>query len=86
MDRCHLIPAQRVRKELRSRWPRLDAETTLKLVWHDYVWVWGCRHHHNELDISRKLRIPYDELPAKTKAFARLLGLSWSLQRDYLES
>lgn len=83
MDPVHLIPKQRIRRELRSRYPRLDEQTLLNAVWHESMWVRGCRHHHNELDVSRKLRIPASEIPLKTRVVARLFGVEWSLDLDY---
>lgn len=83
MDRCHLIPKQRIRKQLRSDRPNLDPETLLRCVWHESMWVPGCRQHHSELDVSRVLRIPREDIPEITWAVAALFRVEWSLEYDY---
>ena len=80
--RVHLIPRQRLRKELRPElveWAIADRAT----------WVWACGGptgiggHHGELDYSRKLRIPREALPPLTEGFALAFGLGWWLDREY---
>lgn len=83
IDKCHLIPKQRIKRELRSRYPNIDDEGLRAAVWHDSMWVYGCRKHHGELDVSRTLRIPRDSLLVKTRVVAEMLGLGWSLDLDY---
>jgi hypothetical protein len=43
----------------------------------------GCDGHHGMLDRSRKLRIPFEELPSGTVRFAEWLGLMPWLEREY---
>jgi hypothetical protein len=82
MRKCHLIPVHVLKREL----PEYQHE---RLLWDFAVWVWGCggisgqSGHHGHLDSSRKLRIPYLELPAETIAFAERHNLTWYLDRTY---
>lgn len=78
MDRCHLIPKQRIKRALSGNEQRL---VTLA-VWHPACWVWGCRRHHGNFD-NRMLRVERDALPPVVEAYAELLTLKWSLERDY---
>jgi hypothetical protein len=80
--RVHLIPKQRLRKEL-------PPESYQAAVIHPAVWVWACGGptgiggHHGELDYSRKLRVPREALPPLTEAWAAFHGLTWWLTREY---
>lgn len=78
--KCHLIPAQLIRREVSS---------SSAVVWDDRVWVWGCGGpmgnggHHGQLDYSRRLRIPRALLPPAVEEFAAEHGLEWWLDREY---
>lgn len=39
--------------------------------------------HHGQLDVSRRLRLSHDQLPATVIEFANELGLGWYLDRTY---
>jgi hypothetical protein len=39
--------------------------------------------HHGQLDHSRTLRIPRDQLPEAVEQFAAELGLTWFIDRTY---
>lgn len=58
-------------------------------LWDDRLWVWACGGpmgnggHHGMLDVSKKLRIPRDRLPAAVEAVAAETGLTWWLDREY---
>lgn len=84
--KAHLIPKQRIRRELRLG--RSDAELEA-LVWDERVWVpvcggpTGIGGHHGMLDYSRTVRIPREVLPVGLEEFALEHGLGWSLERDY---
>lgn len=80
--RVHLIPKQLISREC-------GCDKNDPLVWDDAVWVWGCggitgcSGHHGALDVSRRLRIARDEIPARTEAFAAAHHLAWFLERTY---
>jgi hypothetical protein len=46
-------------------------------------WVWACRHHHDQLDKERSLRVPRHALPPGVEGFAQEHGLGWWLDREY---
>lgn len=71
IDRCHLIPKQRLKREC----PAVD-------VWAPAWWVNGCRHHHANFD-NWVTRIPRSAVPAVTEKAAVDAGIVWSLDRDY---
>lgn len=85
--RAHLIPKQRIRRELRGRhdlgYDGLDAA-----IWDPRVWVpacggpTGCSGHHGVFD-GRQLYVPRWALPEGVEEYAREYGLVWSLDRDY---
>lgn len=78
LRRCHLIPAQLIRRELGQAH-----------VWDPRVFVlgcggpMGCSGHHGQLDHSRTLRVPRAMLPASVEVFAAEHGLVWWLDREY---
>ena len=80
--RVHLIPRQRLRKEL-------DPALVSWAIHWPATWVWGCGGptgiggHHGELDHSRTLRIPRAALPPLLEEFAETYGLTWWLDREY---
>lgn len=81
---AHLIPKQRIKRELRGYMP-----VALKLiVWDERVWVpvcggpTGIGGHHGMLD-GRSLLVPRSALPAGLEEFAQEYGLVWSLDRDF---
>ena len=80
--RVHLIPRQRLRKEL-------GLETAYVAVRDRATWVWACGGptgiggHHGALDYSRTLRIPREALPPLLEKFAAQHGLEWWLTREY---
>lgn len=80
LRKCHLIPAQTVRREVGKRY-----------AWDPAVWVWGCGGptgvggHHGRLDFARTLRIPRYRLPHELEVFAEEHGLGWWLDRTYGE-
>ena len=82
LDRAHLIPKQRIRKRL-SAGGIVALEDQGPIVWHPAAWVCGCRLHHGNFDIARTIRVPRSAIPARTEAYASLLGLAWSLDHDY---
>lgn len=57
--------------------------------WHDSLYVWACggpmgnAGHHGELDSSKKLRIPYSQLPLEFLEAVQVLGLDWWVLREY---
>lgn len=80
--KCHLIPRMLLRKNriIRQRpWQ----------MWNDALWVWACGGlsgsggHHGAFDTARTIRIPRNEIPLLTEAFAQSLGLEWWLERTY---
>lgn len=76
--RCHLIP-----KALLSR------EDLTLYRWDERCWVWACggpmgnSGHHGMLDVSRKLRIPRENLPVDLEQFAAEVEVVWWLEREY---
>lgn len=58
-------------------------------IWDPAVWVWACGGpvgnggHHGMLDHSRTLRVPLEDLPARTVQAAARMGLWWWLEREY---
>jgi hypothetical protein len=78
LRKCHLIPAQLLRREGLGQF-----------TWTEAVWVWGCGGivgiggHHGQFDHSRSLRVPREMLPAELEAFAAANGLAWYLDREY---
>lgn len=85
MDRCHLIPKQRIKRALSTVMGRDTVMTKAaidKVVWHGSTWVWGCRRHHADYD-NYVFRVPRSAVPAQTWAFADAFGLRWSLERDF---
>lgn len=84
--RAHLIPKQRIRRELRAG--RTVAELR-EIMWDSRAWVWCCGGptgsggHHGQIDYSRTIRILRAQLPPELEAFAEQYGLEWSLEHDY---
>ncbi len=76
--RAHLIPRQLLRRE--GHGGMVDDPRT---------WVWSCGGamgvggHHGMLDYSRRLRVPFEALPAGVVEIAEELGLSWWVAREY---
>jgi hypothetical protein len=97
--RAHLIPAQRVRREVisarlaagaHSGWPSTVAERAelAKIVWDERVFVPICggamgQGGHHGMLDGRQLKVVRSMLPAAVEDFAREFGLVWSLDRDY---
>lgn len=79
MDSAHVIPKQRIRRELKGE-PR---ELVERVVWHPSVLILACRRHHGDLDVARSVRLTRADLPAAVEVFAEVMGLGWSLDRDY---
>jgi hypothetical protein len=69
-----------------SPWPKLT-----DLYWDPRAWVPACGGptgiggHHGMLDHSRTLRLPREAVPEGTEELARLIGLTWWLDREYGE-
>lgn len=78
MDRCHLVPKQRIKREFAAAAPSVLSE----VVWHPSAWVWGCRRHHGNFD-NKVLRIHRSQIPLRTERWAEVFGLQWSLDRDF---
>jgi len=78
VDMCHLIPKQRIRRELAGA-PALLVE---EAVWHPAILVEGCRFHHGQYD-HYQIRIPASLMPASVFLYARVMGLEACLDRDY---
>lgn len=78
MDRAHLVPKQRIKREFRY----LPASDLHLLVWDDRVWVWACRFHHAQFD-NYRFRLTREQLPGAVEQWAAEHGLVWSLMRDY---
>lgn len=72
IDRCHLIPKQR----LRARGLEGDA------LWDPRIVVEGCRQHHHRFD-NGFLTIAREDLPEGVEHFAAEHDVTWSLDRDY---
>lgn len=77
-DRAHLVPKQRIRRELHGH----DPELVERVVWHPSCWVHACRRHHADFD-NRRFRVPRAALPGCVEVFARELDLGWSLDLDF---
>jgi hypothetical protein len=79
--RCHLLPRQLLRRELKSRWRAVAAD--------ERSWVFGCGGpmgnggHHGELDQARTLRVPREALPPGLVELAGELGLTWWIDHEY---
>jgi hypothetical protein len=99
MDRAHLIPKARIKKEFpHGAWvafsgvvmpvPRrtnVPADRTQReVVWDNRVLVAACRAHHSAWD-NRVFNIARGEVPAACEEYAEEYGLVWSLDRDYGE-
>jgi hypothetical protein len=54
-----------------------------EVLWHPATWVWACRRHHGALDVERSIRLKQDDLPDATRAFARVMGLDYFIEREY---
>lgn len=78
MDRAHLLPKARLKRELRGQ----PAELVERAVWHPGVWVWACRRHHGDFD-NHVFRVERSELPAGVEVFAEALGVGWMLDREF---
>ena len=82
--RAHLIPKQRIKREVLS----ISYNRTREILWDPRCWRWMCGGltglggHHGQFD-NKQIRIRYDELPAAVKEYAAQYGLEWSLERDY---
>lgn len=74
MDKAHLIPKSRIKRELGT--------SDQRLIWHPVLWVYACRRHHADFD-NRVFRLARGDLPAGLEGAARVLGMEWSLDRDY---
>lgn len=78
MDLAHLIPKQRIKRELRD----LPPEQLRAVVWDQRVVVPMCRTHHHQFD-NYIHRLTRRELPPELLAYAREHRLMWSVIRDY---
>jgi hypothetical protein len=82
--KAHLIPAQRIKRELPSM-PRRERDD---IVWDQRVWVpmcgglTGLSGQHGMMD-SKQILVPRSRLPEGLEAFAVEYGLVWSLDRDF---
>jgi hypothetical protein len=97
--RAHLIPRQKIKQAVRGNhyFPeshKVSAVEQQQRAIRDWLddprsWVpccggpMGLSGHHGMLDVSRKLRISRDVLPAAVEEFAAELGLMWWLDRTY---
>lgn len=92
--RAHLIPRQRIARELFTRFREQDmtrpdaAQKAFDLAWSDDVWVpmcggpTGVGGHHGLFD-SRRISIARAALPEKVERFAETWSLEWSLTADF---
>lgn len=93
--KAHLIPKQRIKRELRSarilaHVSRLSLEREVdQAVWDPRVWTWMCgglnygaEGHHGAFD-AKQIVIARDDLPEGVEEYAREYGLEWSLEADY---
>lgn len=78
LDRCHLIPKQRIKREIGQADPAL----TKRAIWHPSSWVDGCRRHHGNFD-NRIFRVSRAQLPQDVELYATVMGLGWSLDHDF---
>lgn len=79
LQRAHLIPKSRIRREFRGD---LDREQLLRLVWHPSCWRWMCELHHHRFD-QCQLFLRRERVPADVEAFAEAFDLGWSLDASY---
>jgi hypothetical protein len=76
--RCHLIPQQVIRRELRAMFKTGPAKRDLEnIVWDPRTWVWACggfghgnMGHHGLLDNPGGIEPPWDALPDGVIEFA----------------
>jgi hypothetical protein len=71
-DRCHLIPAQRLRRVYKTRGlpPAIVHART-----HDpRVLVLGCRRCHHAFDFSKKIRLNEEDFPDRLLDYAQEFG------------
>lgn len=90
--KAHLIPKQRIRREVTSRRGvavDVPARAVLySILWDERCWIPACGGptgiggHHGMLD-GRVLAVPRGALPDGLEAYAVEHGLAWSLDRDY---
>jgi hypothetical protein len=79
--RAHLVPQQKIKRAAPSN-PR-------GWLADERGWVpccggpTGLSGHHGQLDVSRKLRVSWEQLPVGTVEFATELGLLPWLERTY---
>jgi hypothetical protein len=78
MDRAHLVPRQRIRRQLHGQ----DPELVQRVIWHPSCWVWACRRHHGDFD-NKRFAVPREALPECVEVFAAELGMLWSLEVDF---
>jgi hypothetical protein len=93
MDKAHLIPKARIRKELTSRTRAFDGSVPTGPDWRGWLYgaIWdprvivaACRAHHSAWD-NRVFNIARGEVPQACEEYAEEYGLTWSLDRDYGE-
>jgi hypothetical protein len=83
--RAHLLPRQRIVREVTKGLPAAEA---FQIIWDPRCWVPACGGvtgvggHHGALD-GRILSVPRSALPEGLEAFAAEYGLVWSLDRDF---
>jgi hypothetical protein len=87
--RAHLIPKQRIKREVQSRDRQHPPLPMNDVIWDPRCWTWMCggygygnAGHHGRFD-AKQLRIPRYRLPEGVEEFAEEYGLVWSLDRDY---
>jgi hypothetical protein len=84
--RAHLIPQQKIKRAVRG-----DERTLKDWLADERGWVpccggpMGLSGHHGALDVSRKLRIAWEQLPPGLVEFATELDLLPWLERTYLQ-
>lgn len=83
---AHLIPKQRIRREVLHLLPHdVEAHTVL---WDPRCWAWMCGGisklggHHGAFD-AKQIDLHRDDLPEGLEEFAAEYGLTWSLEADY---
>lgn len=79
LQRAHLIPKQRIRREFKGE---LSEENLAHVVWHPSAWRWMCALHHASFDAGR-LKLRRDQVPQDTEHFAAVWELGWSLDASY---
>lgn len=83
--RAHLIPRQRIVREVTKTLPKDEA---FEVIWDERVWVPVCggvmgnAGHHGMFD-GKSLRVPRWALPEGVEEYAAQYGLGWSLDREY---